>query len=352
MLRPYFFAFVAILGLSAVGRLWAQDRVRYYDPAQKKEVEANGTIEKESPGGVVVGSRTIPASDIVDVVYDSLRKGKLDYTSAVGKERTAFAAATKEDDRKKALGDALAGYKDALKAAPAGAAAARRHLQFRLAMLLARQADDDPAQLEAAIKELKDFKDKHPESWQIVPCARALARLQVKANRVEEARKTYEDLARVPNISRDIQQECDLAAAEALMHDASKYAEAERKLQAIVQGLPADDPQREKVQVYLARCAAAKGKDQFTRVEEELRKTIDHSKDDDLKALAYNTLGDCYLLHGQTKDAMYAYLWVDLIYHQNKEQHLKAVSQLAKVFADLKDEKRAKEYQEKAKREK
>src|SRR5262249_32988022 len=157
-------------------------------------------------------SRTIPAGDVLDVVYDSLRQAKLDYTSAVGKERTAFAAATREADRKKALGDAAAGYKDALKAAPAGAAAARRHLQFRLAMLLARQADDEPAQLEPAIKELKDFKDKYAESWQIVPGARALARLQVKNKQVEEARKTYEDLARVPNLSREIQQECDLAA--------------------------------------------------------------------------------------------------------------------------------------------
>jgi tetratricopeptide (TPR) repeat protein len=336
--------------LLAVPAAWAQDRVRFFDRAQQKEVETTGTIEKESPAGIAIGSRTVPAGDVVDVVYDALKQSKLDYTSAASKERTAATTATAAE-RQKALGEAQAAYQDLLRTAPAAAKAARRHIQYRLALIEARLAEDDATRTEGAARELKEFLTKYPDAWQIFPGTRALARLQVKTKQVEEARRTYEELARLPGLPQEIRQECALLAVEALLQDRDRLPEAEQKLQAIAQALPADDPQRARVQVYLARCTAAKGKDKLPQVEQELVQTIEQSKDHDLKALAYNTLGDCYLLYGRTKDALYAYLWVDLIYSQNKEQHHKALAQLARVFDDLKDEKRAKEFRDRLRRE-
>src|SRR5262245_15226872 len=111
------------IGSSARG----QDRVLYFDHAQKKEVEAAGAIEKESPAGIEIAGRRIPSNDVLDVIYDSLRQAKLDYTSASARERRAFDAALKDADRQKALADAVTAYQDALKNAPASAAKARRH---------------------------------------------------------------------------------------------------------------------------------------------------------------------------------------------------------------------------------
>jgi hypothetical protein len=137
--------------------------------------------------------------------------------------------------------------------------------------------------------------------------------------------------------------------AEALMQNKATMPEAEKKLLGLVKSLPDDDAQKAKAKVYLAKCQASQGKEKLALAVAELEKTIDQTKDADLKAVAYNTLGDCYMLSGQPADARWAYLWVDLIYNQNKEQHARAVAKLVDVFTELKDEKHAKEYQDKAK---
>jgi len=67
--------------------------------------------------------------------------------------------------------------------------------------------------------------------------------------------------------------------------------------------------------------------------------------------VAYNSLGDCYRLNGRPKEALWPYLWVDVIYHQDKQEHAKAIAQLAKLFDEQGDKARAKLYKDKLKRE-
>ena len=84
-------------------------------------------------------------------------------------------------------------------------------------------------------------------------------------------------------------------------------------------------------------------------VEAVLRCIIAKTTDKDLKALAYNALGDCYRLNSQPKEALWPYLWVDVIYHQDRQEHAKAMAALAKLFEELGDAPRAKEYKDKLK---
>ena len=76
---------------------------------------------------------------------------------------------------------------------------------------------------------------------------------------------------------------------------------------------------------------------------------LDQSQDAGLKALVYNTLGDCFNVKGLKKDAMWAYLWVDVVYNQDKIEHAKAVERLSRVFKDLNDDARADRYKDKLK---
>ena len=77
-----------------------------------------------------------------------------------------------------------------------------------------------------------------------------------------------------------------------------------------------------------------------------IKAAIEKAADPGLKALAYNTLGDVYNTKGQKQDAKWAYLWVDVIYNQDPIETNKAVARLADLFADLKDEDRAKKYRD------
>jgi lipopolysaccharide biosynthesis regulator YciM len=120
-------------------------------------------------------------------------------------------------------------------------------------------------------------------------------------------------------------------------------------LQAVLKKIPADDPQAVRVQIYLAHCLGASGKlpEAVTQLEGLIAKTPEK----DLKALAYNALGDCYRSNGRNKDALWPYLWVDVIYHHDKEEHLRAMEQLAKIFDEQGDKARAKQYRDRLKKE-
>jgi lipopolysaccharide biosynthesis regulator YciM len=113
--------------------------------------------------------------------------------------------------------------------------------------------------------------------------------------------------------------------------------------------LPASDPQAERISVYRAECQGVSGK--LPEAVAQLEGIIAKTSDKDLKALAYNALGDCYRLNNRPREALWPYLWVDVIYHQDRQEHLKAMADLAKLFAEQGDTARAKEYRDKLKRE-
>ena len=121
-----------------------------------------------------------------------------------------------------------------------------------------------------------------------------------------------------------------------------KHAEAATKARAIQQGLAANDPQAVKLKVYLAACDIAAGKPDGA--EKALRAVLESGADNDVKALARNTLGDYYRAQGQPDKAFWEYLWVEVHYNQDREEVSKALYYLAKLFAEVrKDPVRARE---------
>jgi tetratricopeptide (TPR) repeat protein len=343
----------AALGLFLAGpgaAARAQDRVLFQDRATQKEAVATGDIQQETPGRVVVKptsgiNRTpkeVAVADILDVVYylPSLEL-RMDYRRALDRERIAESAAS-EAERKKALGEALKEFQD-VRARLTDKRFAQRHLEFKIARLLAWQAEEDPAQLDAAIASLRQFLTRHPDGWQINTCARLLARLQMDKGDFQGAQKTYEQLAATPALPPETRRECDLLLARGLLH-ARNYAAAEKKLQELRQASPADDPQAARVQVYLAECAAAQGK--AVEAIPQLQALVAQTEDVGVKALAYNALGDCYRQSGQPKEALFAYLWVDVVYPQDKQEHARALYHLAQLFAERGEEPRAQQCRE------
>jgi predicted negative regulator of RcsB-dependent stress response len=331
----------------------AQDVIRYLDLKTMKEASATGTIQQESPSqvsyrpGTATANKDIPALEIIDVSYDVPGSIRLIYKSALSDERKASDPTTKDADGAKALADAIKGLQEILpRLASDKYKFASRHVQFKIARLLARQAEYDPAQMDVAIAALQKFRKEHADGWQISSCAKLLARLQAAKGDAEGARITYEELAAVPNLPSAVRQECDLLAADALL-EGKRYAEAEKKLQGLLAG-PSDDARGAKIRIYLARCQAGSGK--LPEAVKQLEGLIAGTTDKSIKAAAYNALGDCYRSQGRGKDALWQYLWVDVIYHQDRDEHLKAMEHLAKLFEEQGDKTRAKEYRDKVKR--
>jgi predicted negative regulator of RcsB-dependent stress response len=347
--------FLAVAGLAGSSSLYAQDAIRYLDRKTMREAPpASGSIVEESPAQVVykpagVGTKSIAAQDIIDITYDVPASVKLIYRSALADERKSLEPSTKEEDRKKAFNEALKSYQEILsKLAGEKNKFAERQMRYKIARLQAGRVEDDPSQLDAAIAGLAKFKQDYPDGWQLSHCAKLLAQLQLDKGDIDGARKTFEELAAAANISKEIRRECELRVVETLIL-AKKVAEAEARLQAMVKEVPASDPLAARVAVYQAECQGASGK--LAEAVAQLEGIIAKTGDKDLKALAYNALGDCYRLNRRPKEALWPYLWVDVIYHQDRQEHAKAMAELARLFEDQGDTARAKEYKDKIRRE-
>src|SRR5207253_11207811 len=183
---------------------------------RSKDKPYKGTIKVESSRGIeITGLKgAIPAEDVVDIIYDvtpvEVRINL--YRPAVLSEKDYNDPdPKKEANRKAKLSDALKKYAEA--SPKVKEKAAKRHPEYKLAVLTARQALDDNADLEPALKRLSDFKTRHANSWQITACLQLLGRLQMETKQYKDAEETYLELSQ-SDVPEDTRQEAELMAAE------------------------------------------------------------------------------------------------------------------------------------------
>lgn len=167
--------------MASPAQAFGQDEVICKDPSTKKELHVVGTIETESPASIVIKlsghpeSRTIPASDVVNVIYQVTPLARPDYRAARNREAAASNAIT-ADERRRELTAALMRYGQL--APKLTEDRSRRHAEFKIATFQAFIARADRAQLDLAIERLSRFKTSNRSSWQISRCADLLGRIQ------------------------------------------------------------------------------------------------------------------------------------------------------------------------------
>jgi hypothetical protein len=339
MIRILRTTLAACLVLLIVGLTRAQDIVGYTDRVAKKGAEYRGTIEEEGPGGIKIKVKegketvvkTVSAKDITDVYYQTAAVDRLTYRQPFGR---LSRARDQTDAKKKAvfLQEAMEGFTK-LQAALSARPAARRYIQYKIAEVAVEQARDDPAKMDAAIKLLTDFTQDGKTSWQILSALKTLARLQEEAGKTDDARKTYEELANLPDVPRELKQESEVLVGRLLLRSA-KYSDAEKRLEKLAAGMSEGDLERPFVQAYLAESRI--GQNKLDRVEKDLKELIRGTTDSRVRGLAYNLLGDYYTRKGQAEDAFWSYLRVDAVYNEDAEEQAKALYRLATLFDKVK----------------
>jgi hypothetical protein len=316
----------AALLLVAASTATADDRVVLRDRGTKGTNTLSGKIESESLGGIRIAGQLVPIGEVVDVQYDMPPALKLDYPRAVAAESRSPA-------------EAIPLFEAILRQPTVqNNAAIKRHVEFRIAMLIAARADEGRDQLNKAVEALRKFKADNADTWQLLPLTRTLVRLDLDRDPpdYDAARKAYEDLAAAPSSPAVLKADCTLAAID-LLSLAGKADEAKQR----AAGLPLTDPRSRVYQIGHGPPPAEAVK--------HLDELIDRTSDRALKATAYNMLGDVYRRDAKTrKEAVYAYLWVDLIYNDDPAEVAKADARLATLFGELKDEDRAKRFRDKA----
>ena len=313
--------------------------------SRKQEKPLKGTIKNETARGLVVGKDTVAAEDIVDVFYDA------DTSTLTTAYRSAFNlekdldSPKKLEKRKEIFSELIKKCDDLAK--QADRPMAKRYYEYKSAWLRARQFEEEGGPPELAIARLADFAKNHKDSWQITRVLQRLAGMQIDQKDFEGAEESYKILADL-DIPEEYKQEAQLSAASIFLRmdkkepgAARKYLDSMKKIQALAAGLPKDGKFAQRLKIAEAECLGKAGQVKEGTV--LLRGFIKETPDKALKAAAYNALGNILYDAGLAKEARWEFLWVDVVYNQDKSEHAKALYFLAKIFEELGEPERAQE---------
>ncbi|MHB1424252.1 MAG: tetratricopeptide repeat protein [Gemmataceae bacterium] len=314
-----------------------KDTVYFRQQGKKQDDIVSGTIQEESPAGIKLKTEK---GDITDIPSLQIRAvdygegidivGKVDYRAGDTKLDRALLETTGKKKRD-GLEQAMLAFReldnnDKLRRI----LTVHRYLQYRLVQTAALLARDDASRRDTAFTALNDYKSAFSDGWEIVPALQLLASLQEDKGETEAASKTYSELSDLPGIAASLKFQSQLKGARLLML-APKFREAEEKLKLLEAAMPAGDPQRAVVEVYLMQARIAQ-KGNLDGMAKKLEQIVAASKDGRLRALAHNVLGDYYRLKGDETQAFWEYCKVDMLYNQDKEEHAKALYYLAQLF--------------------
>lgn len=316
----------------------AIDEIVYFDRATNTpNAKIEGTIQEESPGGIKIKTakdpvKLIPASDIVEVNYQPPRDlPRVDFRKPWRTEERALKAA-KDDERRKLLQEAVAQYQELLPRLQE-AKFVQRYVEFRSAQLRARLAEERFISEDDAIADLLRCRRACGDGWELVGVVKLLARLYESKRDLAAAERVYVELVGRANVPREAKREAELELVRYLVR-ARKHDQAEQKLAELRKELDKDDPLLPRLLVYTAECQIESNKP--AEAEAPLKEALTATTEPALRGLACNTLGDVYRRTGRLEDAFWQYLWVDVLYTQDAEQHARALYHLSKLFNEVK----------------
>lgn len=332
-----------LLFVGAAVRADEEITVRGKDKAIKSRITA------ESPKGIALSKDFIPAADVLDVVYLDLKPAEVRitiYRPAVKAERDANEAST-EAKQKALLADALKKYEETFAKVDtsdtlSNGKSAKRHLAYKIALLKMRQAQEEGAPLAPALAKLKEFRAKYKGGWQTAPALELLARLQAGQKQYDQAVATLTDLAKL-DVPATVKHDAELSAVQVLIQ-AGRQKEAGAQLDDLAKSATKDPRFAARVKAVQAELLVAAN--QTEKAKALLRQIIKGSSDRRVKAIAHNALGMALFKEGNFKDARWEFLWVDVYYNQDPDEHAKALYHLWKVFENLGDAVRAQECRE------
>ncbi len=323
------------------------DRIYYRDKKDRdgapKSVE--GEI-KATPVGYQIlasGSKVIPISpiDIVRVVPAELPGIEQKDLIAVGLPENA------KDWEKARLG-----YEELKKQTKNTAEKTRKFLDFKLATLTARTADataDDAGwkeKTEGAATLLSQYLSDHKGGWEVYPAGRTCARLQTELGQFENASRTWAKLVNNSDVPPDLRQEAHFQEVDSLIR-AHRYPDASARATEALKSAAAGGPKdRLAICQIAAKYADTNPVDGVAPIEAEIAK----SKDPMTRAVGYEMIAELYLVAKKPREAMWALLWVEVVYNQDRDEVVKAMVRLAESFQLQGDEERAKATRDKLRR--
>ena len=337
-----------LVGLHA--RVVAEDSVLYRDSKTGKSIRREGQVVAESPGGITFVSGLVPKKEFIPVTH--IQDIRLDEEPVELLQARAF-------ETKQYWQKALDQYTEALRLAQkTKSKLVLPYIEFKilkLRMLLLEQKESTALERGELYRRLEEFHKKYPNAWQTLECLEMMGQLRLRDGLgVEEVLKELSQLREKYKDQAELVGRVNLFEARALLQQAQAYLRTQPdKAKALYQqarqsleGLlrTASGNLRQEILISLVECKAALG--QLKEAEADLASLEKEAQDARTRALVHLGRGDIYRLSNRYRDAMWEYLWVDVVYNQDRELTARALYWLIEVFRKLGDEEKAKSCEE------
>jgi len=289
-----------------------------------------GKVVGRTRDGVTVKPRTgddvtVPANEIESVRYDG-EPPKLNLGRVA--------------ERQGNLDKAIDLYKEV--ASDEVARPIREEIDFYMARCAAKLARSDPDRLGDAVKLLEQFQSQYATSHYFYPLHELLAEVYAAQGMSTKATEALAALAGAP--WGDYQLRAAVAEGRLLVQK-QDYAAAIARFDQVL-AKPANGPEAEgqhrAAQLGKAVCLAGQAK--YDEAEKLVDEVIEQAPPTDpVQAEAHNVLGECRRAARKPKEALIAYLYVDLMCFSEKEQHARALYALSQVWKEVGEPARAEE---------
>jgi tetratricopeptide (TPR) repeat protein len=248
----------------------------------------------------------------------------------------------------------------------------RQDIQFYTALAKARiaLAADDDDQIPEAGRLMLTFVRDGSNNYHYLEACEVVGDLLVAIGEYAKAQEYYSQLEQAPWPDYKMRAavavgQAVLAEGRALSADA-KSGLVEEKLDTALKSFedalaiqaqgPSANRQRLAATLGKARCQAEKAgmlpdgkKDEKAKLVDEAVKLVEdvivnaNPEENQLLAQAYNTLGLAHLKAGRTKDALLAFLHVDILYFTSPSEHIEALENLVPLWKQVQQPRRAEE---------
>ncbi len=208
-------------------------------------------------------------------------------------------------------------------------------LEYYRAYAAARLSVTGGGDKAAAAKSLVDFVNAHPTSYHFYEATGLIGDLAYAMGRYDVASTYYSKLGEAP--WPDYQMRSKVLDARSLLAQ-DKFAEARQRYEEVVKA-PVDTAaavrQKTLAQLGRATCLAQLGSPDEGLADVESIIRDNDPQDVELFARAYNALGVCHFKADRAKEALLAFLHVDLLFNSDSDAHAQALYYLSQLWTTV-----------------
>lgn len=329
MLRPSRFSLVALVVISSVSVASAADVLERRGTAAKLSGKVTAVSKDKVSFETTKGEKSdIPSNEVQEILWDG--------------EPAALKSARNHEAAGR-LPQAADGFVKAAADNKSDRAEIKLDIEYLTQRTFARTALTDPAKIPDALKRLTDFQSKNSDSRHFYDAVGLLVDLNLIQKDAAAARAAAETLAKASGNDQKMASKIALARV-ALLED--KIPDAQKGFEEVVAATastPSEESRKQEAKLGVARCLQLQSK--FDEAIKLLDEVITQSAPEDsrVQAEAYVRQGDCYQSAGKSKDALIAYLHVDVLFTTEKSFHPEALYHLSRLWTTIQQPDRANE---------